>query len=247
MPFYERSTIVNASTSTVVKTLAEGSILVLVDPHLFLRSIRGAMVVIIALPLSLLLTFIVMRYAGLNANLMSLGGLAISIGMIIDATIIQVENVQRHLSSDRGPGEARDRPEGGAGGAEAQHLRRAHHRPDLHPDHHPGGHGGQDVLAAGLHRGAWRCSSSLLLSIFVIPVCLPGAAEDRAARKASSSTLARRAVPAAAGLRAATTRCVVLAVVAVVAGQRPACSCSRVWAPSSSPSWMRAPSTWMSS
>ena len=45
----------------------------------------------------MLLTFIVMKYTGLNANLMSLGGLAISIGMIIDATIIQVENVQRHF------------------------------------------------------------------------------------------------------------------------------------------------------
>jgi len=57
-------------------------------------------VVVMALPLSALLTFIVMRVTGVNANLMSLGGLAISIGMIIDATIIQVENVQRHLESD---------------------------------------------------------------------------------------------------------------------------------------------------
>ena len=65
--------------------------------YLLLRSIRGALIVIFALPLSLLLTLIVMKYAGLYANLMSLGGLAISIGMIIDATIIQVENVQRHL------------------------------------------------------------------------------------------------------------------------------------------------------
>jgi cobalt-zinc-cadmium resistance protein CzcA len=65
--------------------------------YLMLRSLRGAAVVILALPLSLFLTFIVMKYGGLDANLMSLGGLAISIGMIIDATIIQVENVQRHL------------------------------------------------------------------------------------------------------------------------------------------------------
>ncbi|MBS3946008.1 MAG: efflux RND transporter permease subunit, partial [Melioribacter sp.] len=63
-----------------------------------LRSFRGSFVVLIALPLSLLATFIVMKLVGLSANLMSLGGLAISIGMIIDATIIQVENVQRHLS-----------------------------------------------------------------------------------------------------------------------------------------------------
>ena len=98
VPFYERSEIVGQSIHTVVKTLAEGSLLVLVVLYLLLRSIRGALVVIFALPLSLLLTVIVMKYAGLYANLMSLGGLAISIGMIIDATIIQVENVQRHLA-----------------------------------------------------------------------------------------------------------------------------------------------------
>jgi cobalt-zinc-cadmium resistance protein CzcA len=99
VPFYERSEIVGQSVHTVVKTLAEGSLLVLVVLYLLLRSIRGALVVIFALPLSLLLTVIVMKYAGLYANLMSLGGLAISIGMIIDATIIQVENVQRHLGT----------------------------------------------------------------------------------------------------------------------------------------------------
>jgi cobalt-zinc-cadmium resistance protein CzcA len=98
VPFYERSEIVGQSIHTVVKTLAEGSLLVLVVLYLLLRSIRGALIVIFALPLSLLLTVIVMKYGGLYANLMSLGGLAISIGMIIDATIIQVENVQRHLA-----------------------------------------------------------------------------------------------------------------------------------------------------
>ncbi len=97
-PFYERSEIVGESIQTVVKALVEGSILVLVILYLLLGSLRGALVVILALPLSLLLTFMVMKYLGLSANLMSLGGLAISIGMIIDATIIQVENVQRHLA-----------------------------------------------------------------------------------------------------------------------------------------------------
>jgi cobalt-zinc-cadmium resistance protein CzcA len=98
VPYYDRSDIVKSSVATVGKALLEGSILVVIVLYLLLRSFRGAMVVIIALPLSLLLTFIVMRITGLPANLMSLGGLAISIGMIIDATIIQVENVQRHLS-----------------------------------------------------------------------------------------------------------------------------------------------------
>ncbi|QOJ27926.1 MAG: efflux RND transporter permease subunit [Ignavibacteriales bacterium] len=97
VPYYDRTEIVNASVQTVNKALIEGAILVLIILYILLRSFRGSFVVLIALPLSLLATFIVMRFTGLSANLMSLGGLAISIGMIIDATIIQVENVQRHL------------------------------------------------------------------------------------------------------------------------------------------------------
>ena len=100
IPYYDRSDMVNASVNTVNKALIEGSILVLIVLYLLLNSFRGSFVVLIALPLSLLATFIVMKLVGITANLMSLGGLAISIGMIIDTTIIQVENVQRHLSED---------------------------------------------------------------------------------------------------------------------------------------------------
>lgn len=98
--YYDRSDIVNASVSTVNKALIEGAVLVLIVLYLLLNSFRGSFVVLIALPLSLLATFIVMKLSGISANLMSLGGLAISIGMIIDTTIIQVENVQRHLSEE---------------------------------------------------------------------------------------------------------------------------------------------------
>jgi len=103
VPYYDRSEIVNASVATVTKALLGGAFLVLIVLYLLLRSFRASFVVLIALPLSLLSTFIVMKIVGLTANLMSLGGLAISIGMIVDATIIQVENVQRHLS-EGGPG-----------------------------------------------------------------------------------------------------------------------------------------------
>jgi cobalt-zinc-cadmium resistance protein CzcA len=102
VPYYDRSDIVSASVGTVNKALVEGSILVLIVLYLLLNSVRGSFVVLIALPLSLLATFIVMKLVGISANLMSLGGLAISIGMIIDTTIIQVENVQRHLSEEGG-------------------------------------------------------------------------------------------------------------------------------------------------
>jgi len=98
VPYYDRSDIVDASVSTVNKALIEGALLVLIILYLLLRSIRGSLVVLIALPLSLFVTFIVMKIVGLSANLMSLGGIAISIGMILDSTIIAVENVQRHFA-----------------------------------------------------------------------------------------------------------------------------------------------------
>jgi cobalt-zinc-cadmium resistance protein CzcA len=97
IPYYKRSGIIQKSLHTVSEALIIGSLLVVFVLYLFLRSFRGAFIVVLALPLCTLFTFIMMRLFGLSANLMSLGGLAISIGMIIDATIIQVENVQRHL------------------------------------------------------------------------------------------------------------------------------------------------------
>jgi cobalt-zinc-cadmium resistance protein CzcA len=98
VPFYERSDIVKQSIHTVSESLLIGAIFVIFVLYLFLRSFRGSFIVVLALPLAALLTFIIMKQTGLTANLMSLGGLAISVGMIIDATIIQVENVQKHLS-----------------------------------------------------------------------------------------------------------------------------------------------------
>jgi cobalt-zinc-cadmium resistance protein CzcA len=100
VPFYDRSDIINASVGTVNKALLEGALLVLTVLYLLLRSIRGSLVVLMGLPLSLLVTFIVMKLSGLSANLMSIGGLTISIGMIMDSAIIQVENVQRQLNED---------------------------------------------------------------------------------------------------------------------------------------------------
>jgi len=97
-PFYDRADLVEKCLETVTKALEEGAILVIIVLYLFLRNFRGALVVALTLPLAVLATFIVMWKVGLTANLMSLGGLAISLGMIVDAAIIQVENVQRHLS-----------------------------------------------------------------------------------------------------------------------------------------------------
>ena len=95
--FYDRTGLVRDCINTVSRAIAEGVLLVILVVYLFLRSFRGALVIALTLPLVALATFIAMRQVGLSANLMSLGGLAISIGMIVDSAIIQVENVMHRL------------------------------------------------------------------------------------------------------------------------------------------------------
>jgi len=97
-PFYDRTELVGEALRTIRDALMGGVALVVIVLYLFLRSFRGSFVIALTLPLAVLSTFIVMNYVGLTANLMTLGGLAISIGLIVDAAIIQVENIRRHLS-----------------------------------------------------------------------------------------------------------------------------------------------------
>ena len=96
--FYDRIELVTRALETVERALLEGAVVVVLVLYLFLRNLRGALVVALTLPLATLTTFLIMQRIGLSANLMSLGGLAISLGMIVDAAIVQVENIERHLS-----------------------------------------------------------------------------------------------------------------------------------------------------
>jgi heavy metal efflux system protein len=98
VPFYDRIELVARALATVERALLEGVAVVILVLYLFLRNVRGALVVALTLPLAVLATFVIMQQVGLSANLMSLGGLAISLGMIVDAAIVQVENVERHLT-----------------------------------------------------------------------------------------------------------------------------------------------------
>ena len=97
-PFYDRIELVTRALETVERALLEGAAVVVLVLYLFLKNLRGALVVALTLPLATLSTFVIMQQVGLSANLMSLGGLAISLGMIVDAAIVQVENVERHVS-----------------------------------------------------------------------------------------------------------------------------------------------------
>lgn len=101
VPYYDRSQLVDAALHTVVKVLLEGIALVVVILFLFLGDVRSSIVVIATLVLTPLVTFIVMNQVHMSANLMSLGGLAIAIGLMVDGSVVVVENVFSQLSHHR--------------------------------------------------------------------------------------------------------------------------------------------------
>ncbi len=97
-PIYERTDLVNKAVGTATAALVEGSILVAIILFLFLGELRSAIVVIVTLPMAMLIAFIGMGQFGLSANLMSLAGLAIGIGMMVDGSVVLVENAFRIMA-----------------------------------------------------------------------------------------------------------------------------------------------------
>ncbi len=99
---YDRSGLIERSIETLTHTLIEESIVVALVCLVFLFHFRSAFVAIVSIPVSILLAFIIMRLQGLSANIMSLGGIAISIGVLVDAAVIMVENAHKHYEEWRG-------------------------------------------------------------------------------------------------------------------------------------------------
>ena len=99
--YYDQSELVDNSIHTVVESLIEGEALVLLILLLLLGDFRSSLITAAAIPFCMLVAFILMWYSGISANLTSLGGLAISIGMMVDATVVMVENIYRHLEEHR--------------------------------------------------------------------------------------------------------------------------------------------------
>jgi cobalt-zinc-cadmium resistance protein CzcA len=106
VPYYEQSELVEASVSTVQNALIQGIGLVALVLLVFMGGLRAAVVVALSIPFSVLFATLAMGYFDISANLMSLGGLAIAIGMMVDGTIVMVENVDRMLRQSD-PGESR--------------------------------------------------------------------------------------------------------------------------------------------
>ena len=97
VPTYDRSELIQASIHTLRRTLVEELLVVALVIAVFLLHVRSTLVPVLVLPVAVLLAFIPMRWMGLGANIMSLGGIAIAIGAMVDAAIIVVENIHKHL------------------------------------------------------------------------------------------------------------------------------------------------------
>ncbi|MCU7852464.1 MAG: CusA/CzcA family heavy metal efflux RND transporter [Candidatus Thiodiazotropha sp. (ex Monitilora ramsayi)] len=97
-PFYDQADLVEQAVNTVSRALTEAFILIVVVLLLFLLNIRATLLVLVSVPLSIGLALTAMSYWGLSANLMSLGGLAIAIGMMVDGSVVMMENIFKHLS-----------------------------------------------------------------------------------------------------------------------------------------------------
>ena len=102
MPVYDRSALIERSVATLQEKLLEEGLIVALVCILFLLHFRSALVAITTLPLAILMAFTLMYYQGINANIMSLGGIAIAIGAMVDAAIIMIENAHKHLERDQG-------------------------------------------------------------------------------------------------------------------------------------------------
>lgn len=99
-PFYDRSELISHAVTTVEEALLEAIVLVIVLLIIFLGNLRASIVVALMLPMAALFTFLMMQLTGMSANLMSLGGLAIAIGLIVDAAVVVVENTVERLAQE---------------------------------------------------------------------------------------------------------------------------------------------------
>jgi heavy metal efflux system protein len=108
-PIYTRTELVDRAMGTATSALVEGAILVAIVLYLFLGELRSALVVVTALPLAMLIAFILMEQTGLSANLMSLAGLAIGMGMMVDGAVVMTENAFRIMAERRETGMRVDR------------------------------------------------------------------------------------------------------------------------------------------
>ncbi len=175
VPYYDRTELVKDAIHTVTKALEEGAVFVLVVLIVLLADLRSALIVTLILPLAALFAFIMMRWWGLTANLMSLGGLAIGIGMMVDGAVVMVENIHRHLTEKTDPAQHHQRNKietvlllrqrSGA----PDRLRHFHYHHRLSPALHLQGFEGK-MFSPLAFTISFALLGSLILSLTVVPM-----------------------------------------------------------------------------
>jgi Cu(I)/Ag(I) efflux system membrane protein CusA/SilA len=152
VPTYDRSGLIKRGVENLERTLIEEFLIVALVCLVFLHHLRSAFVAIVSLPLGVLAAFLVMYYQGVNANIMSLGGIAIAIGAMVDAAVVMIENAHKHL--------------------EAWH--------EAHPDRVPGGQEQWQVITdAAVQVGPALFTSLLIITLSFVPVFTLQAQEGR--------------------------------------------------------------------
>ncbi|MEW6331504.1 MAG: CusA/CzcA family heavy metal efflux RND transporter [Pseudomonadota bacterium] len=101
VPVYDRSAVIKNAVNNLTGTLIEEFIVVAIVCLVFLFHLRSSLVVVVTLPIGILASFIIMKHQGINANIMSLGGIAIAIGAMVDAAIVMIENVHKHMEREK--------------------------------------------------------------------------------------------------------------------------------------------------
>lgn len=107
---YDQADLINKAVTTVTEALVEAFVLIVIVLFVFLMNFRAAIIVLLSVPISILAALAAMAWFGVSANLMSLGGLAIAIGMIVDGSVVMMENIFRHITHAKASGKTTDYP-----------------------------------------------------------------------------------------------------------------------------------------
>ncbi|WP_076416061.1 efflux RND transporter permease subunit [Shewanella sp. UCD-KL12] len=154
--FYDQADLVNQAVTTVRDALLMAFVFIVVILALFLVNIRATLLVLLSIPVSIGLALMVMSYFGMSANLMSLGGLAVAIGMLVDGSVVMVENIFKHLTQP-----------------DRQHLSDARSRADGEADPHHAGEDGAATLAHSGSEGGSEGGIGMRVMLAAKEVCSP--------------------------------------------------------------------------
>ncbi|BCB27138.1 cation efflux system protein CusA [Sulfurimicrobium lacus] len=175
---YDRSGLILRAIANLKTTLLEESAIVALVCVLFLLHVRSALVAIIMLPVGVLIAFIAMRLLGMNSNIMSLGGIAIAIGAMVDAAIVMIENAHKHLERLQSPHSSPFKGEAGRGMGEADLDTHPHPNPPLEGEGTISARA-QAIIAACKEVGPALFFSLLIITVSFLPVFTLEAQEGR--------------------------------------------------------------------